>query len=152
MSITKEDILGVANNQEQLDMYKYWSPDDEEIWEDHVYKTPTQMVKEFIELSGQTPTSGLYSALIQEEFGEWNAERLQVNGDPIDELKELTDLLYVIYGYAIAKGWDIEGAFIRVHDNNVGRMYQPDGTIKRREDGKVEKNKSYPRVKLDDLL
>lgn len=152
MSITREDILGSIKTKEQMDFWDYWTTEDQEVKDDHVYKTPTQMVKEYIKLSGQTPTQHLYAALIKEEFNEWNSERLQVNGSPTAELKELTDLLYVIYGYAISKRWDIEGAFIRVHENNVGRMYQPDGTIKRREDGKIEKSKDYPKVKLGDLI
>jgi NTP pyrophosphatase (non-canonical NTP hydrolase) len=152
MSITREDILGVANKKEQLQMYEYWTPDDDEIQKDHIYKTPTQMVKEFIDLSGQNPSVSLYSRLIMEEFDEWKQELLQVNGSRTAELKELADLLYVIYGYAISKGWDLEGAFIRVHENNVGRMYQPDGTIKRREDGKIIKREGYPKPKLEDLV
>lgn len=152
MSLTREDVKRYAEVSNQLDMFQYWSPDESEIHNDHVYKTPTEMVKEFQKLSGQTPTNGLYSALIVEEFNEWRAESLKSQGKPTDELKELADMLYVIYGYAVSKGWDLEGAFIRVHENNVGRMYQPDGTIKRREDGKVEKNKEYPKVKLEDLI
>ena len=34
----------------------------------------------------------------------------------------------------------------------MGRMYQPDGTIKRRDDGKILKNKEYPKVDLADLV
>ena len=152
MSLTREDIMRYAEQTNQLDMYKYWSPEDQEVHNDHVYKTPTQMVKEYQELSGQKPSVGLYSSLIKEEYSEWLAEWHQINGSRTAELKELADLLYVIYGYAVARGWDLEGAFTRVHENNVGRMYQPDGTIKRREDGKIEKNKDYPKPKLEDLV
>jgi predicted HAD superfamily Cof-like phosphohydrolase len=60
--------------------------------------------------------------------------------------------VYVIYGYANARGWDLDEALYRVHSNNLGRMYQPDGSIKRREDGKIEKNDSYPKVDLGDLV
>ena len=184
MSITREDILGVANRKEQQDLWGYWTPEDDEVNNDHVYKSPTQMVKEYQELSGQEPNVGLYAALIKEEYSEWLAEWHQVNGSRTAELKELADLLYVVYGYAVARGWDLEGAFIRVHENNVGRMYQVgdctecngkgythigcvDGMgrecpacggegkhkwIERREDGKIEKNKDYPKPKLEDLI
>jgi len=110
-------------------------------------KTPLDMVKEYQEVSGQTPTPELYEELIREEYFEW----IDDQGNP-NELKELSDLVYVIYGYANAKGWDLDEAVRRIHDNNMGRMYQPDGTIKRREDGKVIKNKSYPKVNLEDLV
>lgn len=43
-------------------------------------------------------------------------------------------------------------AFKRVHENNMGRMFQEDGSIKRRKDGKIIKNRKYPKVKLGDLL
>lgn len=119
---------------------EYYNPDE-------AVQTPMEMVKQFVRVSGQEPDAALYMNLIFEEFTEWENEE-----DPVAELKELTDLLYVIYGYANAKGWDIEEAFRRVHANNMGRMYQPDGTIKRREDGKIEKNKEYPKVNLEDLI
>ena len=147
MSITKEDILRVATLQEQADMFSYWSPD-----EDHVYKTPTQMVKEYQKVTEQNAGPGLYGSLIKEEFGEWVAEHHQINGSRTAELKELADLLYVVYGYAVVMGWDLEGALVRIHENNLGRMRQPDGTIKRREDGKIEKNKDYPKPNLEDLI
>jgi len=64
----------------------------------------------------------------------------------------LADLVYVIYGFANAKGWDLDEAIRRVHVNNLGRCIQPDGTIQRRVDGKILKNKDYPKVNLEDLV
>ena len=121
--------------------FGYWSHDTKP-------QTPTEMVREFVTISGQKPSPDLYSKLISEEFYEW----LEAYEGTQEELKELADLLYVIYGYANARGWDIGEAFRRVHENNLGRMYQPDGTIKRREDGKIMKNKDYPKVNLEDLI
>lgn len=123
---------------------EYYNPDE-------ATQTPMGMIKQFVRVSGQEPNPELYADLIIEEYNEWLDEFVDVIG-PVAELKELTDLLYVIYGYANAKGWDIEEAFRRVHANNMGRMYQPDGTIRRREDGKIEKNKEYPKVNLEDLI
>ena len=138
-----------------LETLKYWDPRDME-----PRKTPTEMVKEYAKVSGQVPDVKLYDRLIYEEFYEWGAETectpdFNIEwGDynPAAELKELADLLYVIYGYANARGWDVEEALERVHQNNMGRMYQPDGTIKRRADGKIVKNPDYPKVSLEDLL
>ena len=121
--------------------FGYWSHDTKP-------QTPTEMVREFVTISGQKPHPNLYTHLISEEFHEWLGEPAGTQ----EELKEMADLLYVIYGYANARGWDIEEAFRRVHENNLGRMYQPDGTIKRREDGKIMKNKDYPKVDLGDLV
>ena len=113
-------------------------------------KPPMAMVKEFSRLTGQVPDADLYATLIMEEFNEWQSEYFVVTTE--SELKELADLVYVIYGYANAMGWDLEEALQRVHDNNVGRCIQPDGTVKRREDGKILKNKDYPKVDLGDLV
>ena len=113
-------------------------------------KSPTGMVKEFARLTGQTPDPALYANLISEEFDEWCDE--YACGKAEAELKELTDLLYVIYGYANAKGWDVLDALHRVHSNNIGRCLQPDGSVKRRADGKILKNKDYPKVDLGDLV
>ena len=128
--------------EQDLEAFGYWSYETQE-----PEKTPTEMVEEYAKTSGQKPDAGLYAELITEEFEEWVREF-----SPVPELKELADLLYVIYGYANARGWDVEEALRRVHKNNMGRMYQPDGTIKRRADGKIEKNKDYPKVDLGDLV
>ncbi|MCP4489983.1 MAG: hypothetical protein GY820_22085 [Gammaproteobacteria bacterium] len=113
-------------------------------------KPPMAMVKEFSRIMGQEPDTELYSVLITEEFKEWYSEYFDETTEP--QLKELADLVYVIYGYANTMGWDLDEALQRVHANNVGRCVQPDGTVKRREDGKILKNKDYPKVDLSDLV
>ncbi len=113
--------------------------------------TPADMVEEYQAVSGQEPSWQMYSNLIVEEMDEW-VEAVDLRGPSDEELKELSDLIYVIYGYAYAKGWNLDEAIKRVHENNMGRMRQPDGTIKRREDGKIIKNKDYPKVDLGDLV
>lgn len=142
--------------EHDLEAFGYWSYETQE-----PQKTPTEMVKEYAKTTKQQPNADLYVKLMQEEFDEWDHERSifayyynaeEMGYTPENELKELADLLYVIYGYANAREWDVEEALRRVHKNNMGRMYQPDGTIKRRADGKVEKNKDYPKVDLSDLV
>ena len=113
-------------------------------------KPPMAMVKQFSRIMGQEPDVDLYSGLIMEEYLEWAYEMEHSTLEP--QLKELADMVYVIYGYANAKGWDLDEALQRVHANNVGRCVQPDGTIQRREDGKILKNKDYPKVDLSDLV
>jgi hypothetical protein len=138
--ITHEDIEAFS------DSYAYWSEPDNH------YATPMDMVKYFKKFTGQEGTPQLYSRLIMEEYDEWKQELLQINGDRTSELKELADLVYVIYGYALSKGWNLDEALYRVHVNNVLRVTQPDGTIKRREDGKIMKRENAPKVRLDDLV
>lgn len=105
------------------------------------------MVMSFMRKAQQEPDKDLYFRLVLEESDEWFRAESQA-----EELKELADLVYVIYGYAISNGWDLDEAIRRVHNNNMGRMTQPDGTIRRRLDGKIEKNPHYPKVDLSDLL
>lgn len=133
----------IDKDEEQLVMDLY-SPSDERD------KTPMDMVKEFAKVSEQQPNKIMSERLIIEESDEWMDS--QNGDDPSEELKELADMVYVIYGYANVMGWDLDMALLRVHDNNMGRMYQPDGTILRRDDGKVLKNKAYPKVDLKDLV
>jgi len=111
--------------------------------------TPLEMVQEFAKVTGQAPTPSLYVKLIGEELDEWAKEGM-IRSE--NDLKELADLVYVIYGYANAMGYDLETAVRRVHENNIGRCVQPDGTVKRRDDGKIQKREDYPKVNLGDLI
>jgi predicted HAD superfamily Cof-like phosphohydrolase len=120
-------------------------------------KTPAGMVSEYAEVSQQEGTEELYRELIDEEYDElreeiYHFEMSYQNACPENELKEMADLIYVLHGYARVKGYDLDKAVERVHQNNMGRMYQPDGTILRRDDGKIIKNKDYPKVDLGDLV
>jgi predicted HAD superfamily Cof-like phosphohydrolase len=118
-------------------------------------KTPADMVSEYAEVSQQEGTAELYHSLIAEEYEEFAIEVISgiLGNSPVeDELKEMADLIYVLYGYARVKGYNLDKAVERVHQNNMGRMYQPDGTILRRDDGKVMKNKDFPKVNLTDLI
>ena len=145
MTITYEDI----------ESFKEWQTSEEYYNQDVATSTPTvmAMVKEFSEVTQQVPNQRTYLNLIDEEFSEWLEEaytdRIE---NPEAELKELSDLVYVIYGYANVRGWDLDEAVRRVHANNIGRCVQPDGSILRREDGKIIKNKDYPKVFLGDLV
>jgi predicted HAD superfamily Cof-like phosphohydrolase len=116
--------------------------------ETKVVPTVAEMVGEFSKVLNQTPNAALYMQLVIEEFDEWVVEAPNTEED----LKELADLVYVVYGYANACGYDLDEAIRRVHANNLGRCIQPDGTILRREDGKIIKNKDYPKVNLEDLV
>lgn len=111
-------------------------------------RSPSDMVKEFMSVTGQTPDPDLQLKLMSEEY----VEVMVADEDSVEELKELADLVYVIYGFAEARGYDLDGALVRVHQNNVGRCIQPDGTVQRRADGKIIKNPDYPKVQLEDLI
>lgn len=131
--------------------------------------TPLDMVREYHQTAGiaidvdysKGDTSDLFrlrGKLINEECEEAMLqfdEGAEFGSEDVDVenlLKELADIVYVAYGAAATFGWDLDEAFRRVHQNNMGRMYQEDGTIKRREDGKIIRNKNYPTVNLSDLV
>ncbi len=120
--------------------------------EGEMYKTPMKMVDEYKLVAKQKTNIPMSIKLVREEFDEWLVEVLNPNGNSEAELKELSDLVYVVYGYALAKGWDLDEAVTRVHENNMARMKQDDGTIKRREDGKIIKNPNTPKVDLKGLV
>lgn len=117
---------------------------------------PSQMVEEFATTMGQGKDFILGATLIDEEYNEWydwSPVGIGHSTDPTqDELKELADLVYVIYGYARARGWDLEEAVRRVHKNNMQRCVWPDGGVKYRTDGKVLKNPNAPKIDLSDLM
>jgi hypothetical protein len=134
-------------DEEQITMWGYWAPDEDPKLD--TSKLPiSRLPAIFAETMGQEPDPDLYAKLIKEEYYEFMEEEWGTVG----ELKELADLVYVIYGYAHGNGWDLDEAIRRVHDNNIGRCIQPDGSIKRREDGKIMKNPDYPKVELGDLV
>lgn len=161
MSITRRDILDHPMRiEEQLEMSKYWD-ETQPYQKDPRAVSPLEMVREYhktadlplgIDLSFFHIDFRL--GLIEEEVNELNESfnNYLSDIDKENSLKELADVVYVVYGAAATFGWDLDEAVRRVHENNMGRMYQDDGTIKRREDGKIMKNKNYPKVDLSDLV
>jgi len=127
--------------------YSYY---DVEVPTDKKTQTPADMVEEFAKVTQQEACPDTYRTLINEEHKEW-VEACYTSSEE-HELKELADKIYVEFGYARVKGWDLMEALRRVHENNLGRCVQPDGSVRRRDDGKILKNKDYPKVDLGDLV
>jgi predicted HAD superfamily Cof-like phosphohydrolase len=144
--ISKDDIEAMSDFDIDS-LWEYYSSKEED---KNMIKDQgvMDMVKEFAEVTEQEADRALYETLIIEEYGEW----LYTRDNTENELKELADLVYVIYGLARVQGWDLDEAIRRVHYNNLGRCVQPDGSVKRREDGKILKRKNYPKVDLGDLV
>jgi len=97
----------------------------------------------------------LQKNLIVEEFKEFlEAEGLlfRNNNDlKADALKELSDLVYVCYQYAVNMNWDLDEALRRVHESNMSKLDE-DGKPIYRDDGKVLKSKNYKPPTLTDLI
>lgn len=125
-------------------------------------RSPLSLVRDFHEKfecaindrSDDAITSRL--TLIDEELGELVDELMDfddMDGDGLGSVrsdidykavaKELADLVYVVYGTALALGIDLDKAVRLVHDSNMSKLW-PDGKPRYREsDGKVLKPPTY---------
>ena len=144
--ITAEDLEAMG--------YDYYTPEDLP----KPPKTVYGMVKEFQNITGQNPTFNLYQTLVNEELVEyaqallaWN-KNISSSEALAEVVKEASDLIYVLYGMFDTLGINLDESIRKVHENNVGRCIQPDGSVKRREDGKIEKNPNYPKLSAADLI
>ncbi len=138
-------------------------------WSDTAFmlETPTTMLRDFHKAMGQPldqkhppidmedepepvwTLNGLRKKLIAEEYKE---VRDAIDGEPDENvLKELADLVYVCYGYAVTYGWDLDEAIRRVHASNMSKLGE-DGKPIYREDGKVLKSDKYKKPDLKDLV
>lgn len=90
-------------------------------------------------------TRSLRVNLIQEEFDELQQAFAQQDVSAI--AKELSDLLYVVYGTAVSCGIDLEPVFREVHRSNLSKV----GGHKRK-DGKWVKPPTYSPACLQPIL
>ena len=123
-------------------------------------KSNLEQAKEFregfnVQNSSSRTSRNLQKNLIVEEFKEFlEAEGLlfRNNNDlKADALKELSDLVYVCYQYAVNMNWDLDEALRRVHESNMSKLDE-DGKPIYRDDGKVLKSKNYKPPTLTDLI
>jgi len=94
--------------------------------------------------------SALRLKLIQEEFREVS-EEIEKGDNPVNIVKELVDLLYVVYGTGVTMGIDLDEAFRIVHESNMTKLGE-DGKPIYREDGKVLKGPNYKPADLTILF
>lgn len=105
------------------------------------------MVREFHEAFGLVvrdmptlPDQGereLRARLIREEYAEvW--DELESGGSIERVASELADLIYVVYGTALHYGIDLDAVVAEIHRANMAKRW-PNGTVRRREDGKILK-------------
>jgi predicted HAD superfamily Cof-like phosphohydrolase len=79
----------------------------------------------------------LYINLIAEETAELNGAVIQ--GDRVEQLDALIDILVVTIGAIHSAGYDAEGAWKEVMATNFAKVDQETGLVRKREDGKVLK-------------
>ena len=68
--------------------------------------------------------------------------------DIVETADALADLVYVIYGMALESGIDLDAVLAEVHSSNLSKL-MPDGSVRRREDGKILKGPNFrePEIK-----
>lgn len=116
-------------------------------------------VKEFMTVMGQevkaTPKIADYGtcilrlALIKEELGELKEAMLE--NDIVETADAIADILYVVYGAAVAFGIDIDEVFQEVHSSNMSKLDE-DGNAIFDEMGKVMKGPDYFRPNIAQVL
>ena len=79
----------------------------------------------------------LYYDLIAEEFSELNTAIIQ--GNRVEQLDALVDILVVTIGAIHSMGADGESAWKEVMSTNFAKIDRVTGKVRRREDGKVLK-------------
>lgn len=131
--------------------------------------TNNAMVAEFIsrfhqpfneEMTG--PLLTFRERLLIEEFEEVRVEITKTLGCIYSEgvasmeckaklTKEMVDLLYVAYGFALTFGLPLQEAFERVHASNMSKLGE-DGQPIYREDGKILKGPNYKEPNITGLF
>lgn len=95
----------------------------------------------------------LRDRLIEEEISEFFQamdKSIDSKEAMADFLKEAADVLYVIYGYCVTFGYDLDEVFRRVHESNMSKLV--DGKAIYDERGKVMKGPNYKKPDLSDLV
>ena len=110
----------------------------------------------FMRACGQTTTtinkaqSDMYLALIKEE-GEELVVALQ-ECDVVEELDAIIDLLVVIIGYGLSRGFPMVEAWDEVLRSNMAKIDPLTGTVLRRADGKILKPAGWTAPDLDSVI
>lgn len=107
-----------------------------------------QEVKEFPEWPDDAVLD-LRMDLIREEVEE--LEQGVDNLDMENVAKELTDILYVVYGMGHALGIDLDACFQEIQDSNMSKLGD-NGKPEKNEAGKVIKGPNYFEPNLADVL
>ena len=118
---------------------------------------PMTDVKQWLEAVGQTTDTDnpaqrdLYAKLISEEFAEFIAAF--VDKDDVEQLDACMDMIWVIVGYALSRGWDVEGAWQEVTRSNFSKFDPETGLpIKNPDTGKIMKPSTFSEPRLKEFV
>lgn len=105
-----------------------------------IEKEPTDEQKRMILLRKKLVTEEFVEAMY--EFDNMMLKKDRAHTNIMALMKELADILYVVYGTAAAFGIDLDDVFSEVHDSNMSKLDEAGNPIYR-EDGKVLKGPHY---------
>jgi predicted HAD superfamily Cof-like phosphohydrolase len=110
----------------------------------------------FMRACGQTTTdinpaqSKLYRALIDEEMRELKVAEVQE--DEVEEFDAVLDLLVVLIGYGLSRGWPMVEGWEEVMRSNMAKIDVLTGTVNKRADGKILKPEGWTPPNLEAVL
>ena len=114
---------------------------------------PMTDVKKWLEAVGQTTDTDnpaqrkLYAKLITEEFSEFI--EAFVDEDEVEQLDACMDMIWVIIGYVLSRGWDAQGAWKEVTRSNLSKFDAETGLpIKNPKTGKIMKPSTFSEPEL----
>jgi predicted HAD superfamily Cof-like phosphohydrolase len=91
----------------------------------------------FDQIQNKEQLQDLYLKLIQEEYREL-FEAVETKNE-VEEFDACIDLIWVILGHMIVKGWNVPGGWNEVTRSNMSKLDPTTGKAIHREDGKVIK-------------
>lgn len=103
--------------------------------------------EEFAELCGAVYGAAAEETLLQ-MFPTLPDEEIR---DVIESADALGDLIYVIYGMALESGIDLDRVVAEVHRSNLSKL-MPDGSVLRREDGKILKGPDFSEPRISQAI
>lgn len=110
----------------------------------------------FMRACGQTTheanpaQSEMYRELIAEEFGELC--EAEVAKDTVEEFDAVLDMIVVLIGYGLSRGWPMNDGWAEVMRSNMAKIDPRTGAVRRREDGKILKPEGWTPPDLASLI
>jgi predicted HAD superfamily Cof-like phosphohydrolase len=83
----------------------------------------------------------LYKKLIDEEYQEFL--EAYYKDDDVETLDACFDMIWVIVGYMLSKGYDVEGAWDEGAKSNLAKIDTVTGKVIKRNDGKILKPEGW---------
>lgn len=110
----------------------------------------------FMQACGQTThkhnqaQADMYDNLIDEEFSELASA--SEASDEVEEFDAVLDLIVVLIGYGLSRGWPMNEGWAEVIRSNMAKIDPKTGMVLRRADGKILKPEGWTPPDLSSLL